>query len=264
MESGSHPPVILLHGFPEFWYGWRNQIPALAAAGFHVTAPDQRGYNLSDKPRRLRDYRLNHLAEDVVGFIDALGADRVYLVGHDWGGVIAWWVAQNYPDRIAKLAILNAPHVTAYQRYLLTHPMQWLKSWYIGFFQTPLLPDAILKRILWTQPPPDAQEAFTADDLAQYRAAISQPRALWSMLAYYRAAARFPRKPRIADPRIHMPTLILWGKRDAYLATPLAQASADLCDNARIEYFDTSHWIQHEAADQVNKALIGFFALDEA
>jgi pimeloyl-ACP methyl ester carboxylesterase len=226
--------VILLHGFPEHWYGWHHQINALVEAGLFVTAPDMRGYNLSEKPRGIRAYGLNHLAADVVGLIDALGVERVGLVGHDWGGVIAWWVAQNYPERIERLAILNAPHPEAYRRYVIKHPRQMLVSWYIGFFQIPLLPEALARRGFWRKPPPDAApDAFTESDLTRYRDAIEQPRAMRSMINYYRAG-RFPQKPRIASPQIHIPTLILWGQRDLYLDALLARRSADLCDDARV------------------------------
>jgi epoxide hydrolase 4 len=254
------PAVLLLHGFPEFWYGWRRQIPALSAAGYRVIVPDQRGYNLSDKPRGVRAYNMNTLAEDVIGLLDALGHDQVYLAGHDWGGVIAWWIARNYPERIAKLAILNAPHSSAYQRYALTHPKQGIKSWYISFFQLPLLPEALTRRFFWRTPPPDTTpEAFSEQDLAQYREAVRQPRALHSMINYYRAAVWHPAKARVRSPRITVPTLILWGKRDRYLSAELAHESAALCDDARVEMFDTSHWLQHEQAEAVNERLIGFF-----
>jgi epoxide hydrolase 4 len=253
------PAAILLHGFPEFWYGWRRQIPALAASGYRVIAPDQRGYNLSDKPRGIRAYNMNALAEDVIGLLDAAGRDRVYLVGHDWGGVIAWWVAQNYPERIDRLAIVNAPHPGAYQRFAMTHPRQGLMSWYIGFFQLPLLPEVLTQHSFWQSPPPGTTpDAFTEDDLVMYREAVRQPRALHSMINYYRAAVWHPAKARIKSLRITMPTLILWGKCDRYLVTELAQESAALCDDARVELFDASHWLQHEQAEQVNQMLIDF------
>jgi pimeloyl-ACP methyl ester carboxylesterase len=261
VQAGSQngTPVILLHGFPEFWYCWHRQIPALMQAGFSVTAPDMRGYNLSDKPKGIRAYGRNTLAADVVGLIDAIGAERVCLVGHDWGGIVAWWVAQNYPERISKLAILNAPHIEAYQRYLPTHLRQLLMSWYIAYFQLPLLPELSARAILWRGAPPDASPgSFPEAALARYREAVHQPHALNRMINYYRAG-RFHEKPRIADPQIHVPTLILWGERDWYLAAPLAQRSADLCDDARVVMLDASHWVQHDQAARVNEELIGFF-----
>ena len=250
------PVVILLHGFPEFWYCWHHQIPALASAGFRVIAPDMRGYHLSEKPRSLAAYSLNELAADVIGLIDALGRDQVYLVGHDWGGVVAWWTARNYPERIAKLAILNAPHTSVFGKFLRTHPTQMLRSWYMGFFQLPLLPE-LLCSLLWIRPP---TPGFSPADLAEYRKAIRQPRALTCMINYYRAGVRIRGRPRTASRRITMPTLILWGKHDLYLDARLAALSADLCDHVTVEMLDTSHWIQHDAPEIISARLIEFFS----
>ena len=132
------PLVILLHGFPEFWYGWRKQIPALANAGFRVWAPDQRGYNTSEKPPNVRDYRLDKLADDVAGLIGISGRRRVTVVGHDWGGAVAWWLAANYPELVERLVILNVPHPLVMQRLIYTDPRQTLRSWYMFFFSDPL------------------------------------------------------------------------------------------------------------------------------
>src|SRR5215472_17136559 len=137
------PAVILLHGFPEFWYGWRHQIGPLAEAGFRVIAPDQRGYDTSSKPAPVAAYSVGDLTSDVVAIIDQLGRDRVHLAGHDWGAVIAWNLALGHPDRLIRLAILNVPHPTVMQRNLRTNPRQWLKSWYGLFFQVPVLPELI-------------------------------------------------------------------------------------------------------------------------
>ena len=125
------PLVILLHGFPEFWYGWRKQMPALAAAGYAVWAPDQRGYNRSDKPAGVGAYHIDTLADDIAGLIAASGREQVYLVGHDWGAAVAWWVAGKYPTRIKKLAILNVPHPAVMRRAVLEDAEQRKRSWYI-------------------------------------------------------------------------------------------------------------------------------------
>ena len=134
-SQGNHGRlVILLHGFPEFWYGWRHQIPALAEAGFRVWAPDQRGYNLSDKPARVASYGLDELANDMIGLIDAVGKSRAAVVSHNWGGAVAWWVALRHPERIERLVILNVPHPAVMHRHLRRSLTQLLKSW---FFQLP-------------------------------------------------------------------------------------------------------------------------------
>jgi pimeloyl-ACP methyl ester carboxylesterase len=139
------PLVILLHGFPEFWYGWRHQIGPLAAAGLRLTAPDQRGYNLSDKPAGIAAYRVDNLADDVLGLADALGCKRFAVVGHDWGGVVAWHLAGRNPDRVTRAAILNAPHPATLWRHARRHPAQLRKSWYVAFFQMPLVPELGLR-----------------------------------------------------------------------------------------------------------------------
>src|SRR3712207_984228 len=120
------PLVLLLHGFPEFWYGWRRQIAWLAARGFRVWAPDQRGYNLSDRPRGVEAYRLDHLTDDVLGLVEASGRTRAHLVGHDWGGVVGWRFAERFPGSLDRLAILNAPHPAAMRARLARDPVQAL------------------------------------------------------------------------------------------------------------------------------------------
>lgn len=260
----AHPPVILLHGFPEFWYGWHGQIDALAAAGFCVYAPDQRGYNLSEKPPGRDAYSLTELGKDILGLIDYTGADKVYLAGHDWGAAVAWWVAMHYPARIAKLAILNVPHLSVMLKNMAGNPAQMLKSWYIGFFQLPLLPELAFtlgdgqmagSLLLRTSNP----GSFTDADIAQYVKAWQQPGAATAMLNWYRSMVQ-SRPPRPADNRIHMPTLILWGKQDVALTPEMAEQSIGYCDDARLIYYeDATHWVQHDKPAEVNHELIAFF-----
>src|SRR2546425_9161022 len=143
-EMGQGPLVLLLHGFPECWVSWRNQMPALAAAGFRAVAPDLRGYGRSDKPRGLDAYRVEVLARDVARLVEALGAERARVVGHDWGGAVAWFFAMWHPERLERLSILNAPHPARYSR-AMKRPRQFLRSSYILFFQLPWLPEAALR-----------------------------------------------------------------------------------------------------------------------
>jgi pimeloyl-ACP methyl ester carboxylesterase len=257
------PPVILLHGFPEFWYGWRYQIPALASAGFRVLAPDQRGYNLSDKPDGLDAYQLDELAADVLGLIDSTGRDRVILVGHDWGAAVAWWAALHYPDRIEKLVILNVPHPAVMLDMLGKEPRQMLKSWYIGFFQIPRLPEVVLGfggayGLASMMLAASGRGSLNDADIARYIAAWTQPGALTAMLNWYRALAR--RRPVMpADRRIRVPTLILWGEQDIALVPELADASAALCDDVRVIRFpNASHFVQHDEPAAVNAAILEF------
>lgn len=253
------PVVVLLHGFPEFSYAWRKQLGPLAAAGFRVLAPDQRGYGRSDKPEGIEAYRLDELADDVL----RLAGDRRFsLVGHDWGGVVAWWLALCNPDRLQRLVILNAPHPATLESYALSHPGQLLKSWYVLAFQLPGLPEALFRARDFRLPVrtlcgTSRPGTFTPDDIARYRAAWSQARSVTAMLNWYRALLRH-RRPPPAE-RCRVPTLILWGDRDAFLEPGLADAALALCDQGRlVRLRDATHWIQHEQPDRVNAEMTGF------
>jgi pimeloyl-ACP methyl ester carboxylesterase len=268
VTAGEGKPVILLHGFPEFWYGWRHQIGPLADSGFRVVVPDQRGYNTSDKPKEVSAYNLDTLARDVVGLMDSLGFERAAIVGHDWGGIVAWWVAARHAGRVERLAVLNAPHPTAFWKYIRTSPRQLFKSWYAFFFQLPWLPEAAARRGDWS----GLSQALTGTsrpgtfgeaDLEEYRKAWSQPGAITAMINWYRAAMRI-RPDQSGDARVHVPTLIIWGAKDTALERGLAQAGVELCDRGRVEYIEeATHWVQHEEAGRVNRLLIEFL-LDEA
>lgn len=256
--------VLLLHGFPEFWYGWRHQIPALTAAGFRVWMPDQRGYNLSEKPSGIRAYSIDRLAEDVIDLIDAAGASQVYLAGHDWGAAVAWWAAARYPERVKKLAILNVPHPAVMLRTLRASPAQLLKSWYIFFFQLPWISDTLLRannaRAIETMMRGSSNPgSFSDDDFARYHEAWRQPGAVTAMLNWYRAAVRL--QPEAAhDARVRVPTLILWGVRDIALTRAMASASREYCDDSQLVWFENAtHWVQHDEPERVSQHLIEFF-----
>jgi pimeloyl-ACP methyl ester carboxylesterase len=258
------PTVILLHGFPEFWYGWRHQIGPLAEAGFRVVVPDQRGYNLSDKPKGIGSYTLDKIAADVAGLIDALGRDRVSVVGHDWGGVAAWWTAARYPDRLERVAILNAPHPAAMRHQLLRSPSQLLKSWYFFPLQIPAVPEALMKRNHW-QPLVRTLQAtsrpgtFSDEEIAHYRAAWSQPGAIKAMIHWYRAGLRGMLRAR--SQRIKVPVLVVHGLRDRFLGRQAIRSSLDLCDRAGYEVLeDATHWLQHEEPARVNQLLASFLS----
>ena len=257
------PVVLLLHGFPEFWYSWRNQIAPLAAAGFRVIVPDQRGYNTSSKPRGASSYALSHLISDVLAIADHLGQARIFLAGHDWGAAVAWSVALLHPQRVAKLAILNVPHPSVMRRYLKTNRRQLRRSWYMFFFQLPWLPEATFSafhfRLGVTSLVRSSRAGtFSSDDLALYRTAWSQPGALTAMINWYRAAFRF--RSKFPDSTVHVPTRILWGERDAFLLSEMAQDSLRYCDSAELYTFaNASHWLQHEEPARVSELLINFF-----
>lgn len=256
------PLVVLLHGFPEFHYGWRKQIDVIAENGYYVVAPDQRGYNLSDKPRSIMDYDLDHLAADVVAIIKALGHDNAVVIGHDWGAAVAWWTAMFHPDSVSKLGILNVPHLAVMMQTLRSNPIQMLKSWYIVFFQLPWLPEWSVsifdywfsKQALVRS---SAKGTFSDADLQQYRDAWAQPKAFRSMLNWYRATSRTLIRDR--EVRVTVPALIIWGEKDLFLHPQMARDSLNYCDNARLEMLPhASHWVQHEAAEDVNQLLLEF------
>ena len=258
-------PVLLLHGFPEFWYGWRKQIPVLVDAGFRVIVPDQRGYNLSTKPHGVKSYALKNLTEDMISLIDALGYEKVFLTRHDWGAVVAWALAIWHPERFYKLAILNVPHPAVMMHFLYHDLEQIKKSWYVFFFQLPWLPEMGMgrdnlrgaERILRGS---GKLHTFTNQDIVEYKKAWSQTGALTATINWYRAVVRHqPKLPK--DSRVKIPTLMLWGKRDVALSHRMAQPSIDLCDDGRLIFFENAtHWVQHDEADAVNKELIEFFS----
>ena len=259
------PLAILLHGFPEFWYGWEKQIEALTAAGYRIWMPDQRGYNLSEKPVRVEDYGLDKLAADVIGLIDAAGKEKVLLVGHDWGGAVAWWTATRYPERLEKLVILNVPYPAILAKAARSGNVnQLLKSWYIGFFQIPFLPETLIGLGNWNGAVTSLKNSsrpgtFSETDLQQYRKAWSQPGAMKAMINWYRAFVRAaPRFP--ARPRITIPTLVIWGVKDVALGRELAQPTIDLCDNGKLVFIEeASHWVQHEEPEKVNQLILDFW-----
>jgi pimeloyl-ACP methyl ester carboxylesterase len=257
------PLVILLHGFPEFWYGWRNQIAPLAARGFHVVAPDQRGYNLSDKPAGIANYDLDLLAADVIGLADHFGRQTFALVGHDWGSAVGWWTAGLYPGRVERLAILNAPHPAVWLEAMRNNPVQRRKSSYVRLFGIPWLPEFLI-RLSGFQALARAfrdsvrPAAFTEADLKAYSAAWSQPGALTAMIHYYRAVLRKQLAPA-AEYRISCPVWIIWGRHDAYVVPALAESSKNLCDDGRIVWLDhATHWVQHDEPDRVSGLLADF------
>ena len=257
------PLIILLHGFPEFSYSWRNLMPKLVSAGYRVWAPDQRGYNLSDKPDGIDPYRIDELAKDVIGLIDAANRKQAILIGHDWGAGVAWWVAGKYPERISKMVVMNVPHGKVMREFIRGNIGQMLKSWYIMFFQIPWLPERLARMDNWrmlvkllkrTSHP----GTFSDEDFDQYRKAWLQPGAFRSMLNWYRAFIQRPPAPP-ANSRITVPTMLIWGKLDSVLSSEMAQPSIDLCDNGRLVFIeDATHWVHHEKLERVNDLVTEF------
>jgi pimeloyl-ACP methyl ester carboxylesterase len=258
------PPVILLHGFPEYWRGWWKQIEPLAKAGFRVIVPDQRGYNLSDKPKGVKAYTLDKLVADVLGLIDALGYQKVNLIGHDWGAMIAWVFASRYSERLYKLGILNVPHPAVMLNFLHRgDPEQLRRSWYIFAFQIPWLPEYLLEKDDWRNTIRVLRgsgkiHTFTKEDISEYKKAWSQPGAMTAMLNWYRAVFRHPPQ-RTKGMRVQAPVLIIWGMNDVALSHRMARLSLDYCENGKLVFFeDATHWVQHDEAEDVTKYLLDF------
>ena len=266
VEVGDGPLIVLLHGFPEFWYAWRQQIEPLAAAGFRVVAPDMRGYNLSSRPAGVAAYDGDRLASDIRGLIQELGAESALLVGHDWGGTVAWTIAMSHPQVVDRLAILNAAHPRRLMQGL-RKPSQLRKSWYFFYFQLPGLPERQVRAGNWrffrnflraTRP-----DAYTAQDIERYVEAWSQPGAATGMINYYRFSVRqSPKRAKAQIRPTEVPTLVIWGQRDRYLGPELAEPDrADVPNLDRVERLpDASHWVHHDEPGRVTQLLIDFFA----
>ena len=267
VEAGDGPLVVLLHGFPEFWFAWRFQIPALAEAGFRVVAPDMRGYNLSSRPPDVAAYDTDRLARDVVDLLRERGADRALLAGHDWGAAVAWATAMNHSEAVERLAVLNVPH-PARMAQGLRRPRQLAKSWYMFFFQLPWLPERVVRARRWWffryAFEHDARPgAFTPEDIDRYVEAWSRPGAVTAMINYYRAA--FRQTPGRLEGRIrpiHSPTLVIWGDRDRYLGADLAEPDrADVPNlEAVVRLPNASHWVYHDEPERVSQLMVDFFS----
>jgi epoxide hydrolase 4 len=273
ISSGPHdgPSVILLHGFPEFWYGWRHQIASLSQAGYRVIVPDQRGYNLSQKPASVDAYTIEQLANDVLGIIRFMGREKAIIAGHDWGAAVAWYLAMYHPQSIEKLIIANVPHQAAFNRALQKPVFRQLKkSLYFFFFQIPRLPEwgmlrkncvQLRETLLKTSNP----GTFQPGDLEEYVKAWSQTGALTGGINWYRAMMRMSlklgqkRSNRIFQHRITMPTLLLWGDQDAFIEPFLADWSMQWVDHGQlIRFADAGHWVLHEKQVEVNQSILHF------
>ena len=255
IEAGSGPAVLLLHGFPEFWYSWRKQIPALADAGYRVIAPDLRGYNESSKPHGVEAYKLTEVVRDVAGLID----EPCAVVGHDWGGAVAWLLAMTRPELVSKLVILNSPHPVPFARELRHSREQKVRASYQLLFQPPWLPELFLRMFLGTMM--RRMGRFTADEVRVYAEAWRQPGARTGMANYYRALRRYRRELRPLVRPIAVPTLMIWGERDPVFTRASTENFSDYVPNLRIERIASAgHFVQTDAAERVNELLIEFLA----
>ena len=264
VESGDAgaPLVALLHGFPESAEAWHAQMAPLANAGLHVVAPDLRGYHLSDKPKEVAAYSVDKLAGDVVGLVHAMGASDAFVVGHDWGGGVAWATSMLHPQVVRRLVTMNAVHPIGYARALRTFE-QLRRSLYVFLFQLPWLPEEVLRMddFAWIR------RAFTddgvpGDEAARYVDAMRTPGALHAALDWYRASFRDALRGRRPKPsKVTLPVMVIWGDRDRFLVPGLAVPPPDYVTNARVERIaEASHWVQRDAPERVNALLLEHFA----
>jgi len=268
VTQGKGKLLLLLHGFPDFWYVWRFQIPALARH-FRVVAPDLRGYGETDKPDGIEKYRLNFLTSDVAGLVEALGENKALVVGHDWGGAIAWSLAAFNPKMVEKLVVLNAPHPNAYTNRIKDMLRQLQKSWYVFFFQTANIPELVLSRNNYAflrnmlLNSLIKKDVMTDEDIEAYIDAWSKPGALTAAINYYRAnmnpALLFSEKA-VAFPKVRSPTMVIWGEQDVALSKDLIVGTDEFVDAAyHVKYFpQCGHWVQLEEPQLVNRHLIEF------
>lgn len=258
--------VILLHGWPEFWYTWRYQIPVLAEH-YTVVAPDLRGFNLSDKPHGLENYKTDVVASDIAELIHKLGFEKAYIVGHDWGGAVAWTFAALYPALTEKLAVLNCPHPKEMLKSFKANPSQLVRSWYMFMHQIPLLPEILYQFTLplffkqfvrgWMY----NKQNFTDEDLTAFVGAFKQEGALTGSINYYRAMLQTRPNRSIFKNKIQSPTLLIWGEGDKALGKELTYNTQQYIDASYVVKYipNCSHWTQNDCPDEVNEYLLEFF-----
>ncbi len=259
--------VVLLHGFPEFWYSWRHQMVALSDE-FTVVAPDMRGYNLSDKPPNTSDYVIDELVGDIVGLIKHLGREKAAVIGHDWGASVAWALAMKHPEVLWKLGALQVPPIPIWKRNQTVK--QFFASWYMFFFQLPGLPERVFRQRNFESLEKSLRgstaepNVFSDEEIAEYKKAWSQPGSPTAMLNYYRAniLKRLFGKGGL-PPKIDIPTLFIYGEKDKAVLPQTVAGVGDMISGPFTEHriANSGHWVQQEARDEVTSVLRKF--LDE-
>lgn len=271
--NGKGKPVMFVHGFPEFWYAWRKQLEEFGSE-YQVVAPDMRGYNLSEKPEGVEQYQRKLLVDDLLGLADHLGWDKFILVAHDWGGIIAWWLAIDHSERLEKLVIINAPHLAVYHRELLNNPAQQKASQYTVLFRSPKAEqvisannyttffDTVFRQVV--------KEHFSEEDRQAYLNAWAQSGGMTGPLNYYRASkigpatgdpTEFIAKPLTGDHSVRVPTLVIWGEQDEALLTGNLDGLEQYVPNLTVKRIpEGTHWVVHEFPEKVNQYIREFIA----
>jgi epoxide hydrolase 4 len=262
--------VVMLHGFPECWYSWRHQLREFAGT-FDCVAPEMRGYGETDAPIGVANYAIEKLVDDVAGLVKVMGRERAIVVGHDWGGMVAWATAMMRPDVVERLIVMNCPHPAKMRANLLRNPRQMRRSWYMLFFQIPWLPEAMLRARGFTALTNSMRDsavnkaAFSDDDLARFRDAFARPYALTAAVNYYRALMRGGwRNPpgHWSNRKIAAPTMLIWGEQDFALGKELTYGMEGLFSGPfQVRYIpDSGHWVQQEGPKAVNGYVREFLA----
>lgn len=258
--------VVLLHGFPEFWYSWRHQIVALSE-DYTVVAPDLRGFNLSDKPKETSAYDIDKVADDVIGLIRHFGREKAFVIGHDWGASVAWNIAIKHPEVLWKVGALQVPPPSVLRKNMSFQ--QLLSSWYMFFFQIPKLPEWLLSRNDFEvlekglRTSTARKGVFTDIEIAEYKKAWREPFAITSMLNYYRANfyRRFIARSH-EIPKIKIPTLFIYGEQDKAILRETVNGVGEAIDAPFEEFFipSSGHWVQQEEPETVTQMLKEFLA----
>jgi pimeloyl-ACP methyl ester carboxylesterase len=252
LDAGDGPPVLLLHGFPDSSHVWREQVPALVAAGLRVVAPDLRGFGESDRPDGVEEYGVMRSVADMLALLDGLGIERTRLVAHDFGAGVAWVLAALHPDRVERLVALSVGHPNARDRSLEQRQKAWYQLWFL--FEG--VAEELLPRDDWRL---FREWARRAADLERYVADLSRPGALRAALSWYRANMQPSRELRPRPfPPVAAPTLGLWGSDDDYLTEASMRDSGEhVTGGWRYERIDgASHWLQLDAPERVNELLL--------
>jgi epoxide hydrolase 4 len=279
VDSSDYPLMILLHGFPEFWYSWRHQIPFFAKR-FKVIAPDMRGYGETEKPREIDKYRIDNLVRDIIELIHSFGKKKAIIVGHDWGAIIGWSIAMIAPSVIEKLIIMNAPHPALYQKNAFRNLSQMQKSWYIFFFLMQKVPEKVLSSNNFEllkhmfESSIKRKDKFTQDDMKNYisswckgkgeRGEDGYSNGIAGGINYYRANLNTEFWENLGEsipfPKIKSPTLMIWGEDDMFFGKELAENTGEFIEAPfSMELISNcGHWVQQEAPDEVNQIMSEF------
>ena len=268
-EGNGEELVVFLHGWPEFWYTWRNQLNALKDE-FTVVAPDLRGFNRSEKPKEVNEYSQSVVAKDIVALIDHLGFKKAIIVGHDWGGAVAWHLALNYPYLVSKFVVINCPHPGIFIHHLKSNTDQLKKSWYMFFFLVPFVPELVmgfnLKKFFETVLRGWAvnKDNFSDDVIENYVNAFKQRDAIKSSMNYYKAGMKlaFGGENERQNRKVKAPTLMIWGNGDKVLGEELTEGTEKYIDNTfKLHIIENcSHWVQNDCPEEVNAVLKDFLS----